>query len=603
VSKLAVRSPTRKTILSRASRISGTKPAEVDYVSIAIAYAEEAVEDRKRTWACRWIRYAAQRFLKDLSRSLGARPPFVFSARQANRHCQFIENLPHVEGVWDTDEGGNPIPGTIQLEPSQVFFLVQLFGFRNHKGGRRFTEALYAVARKNAKSTLAAGILDSCLCLENEPGAQLISAATTGKQARIVWKIAKAMIDKTEPLRDTFDVETFANSVVRNETGALLVPINSKSSTQDGLNPSHTNLDELHAHKTPDLLNVLRSAAGGRRNPLWLYTTTEGYENAGPWSDIRTFAQQVLQGVLRADHFLPIIYALDEEDDEYDSTKWVKANPLIEVNPILRVEIEKQAINAQAMPSAQAEFRIKRCNRQSSTASGWIDLPKFMRCGGPLPLDELKGAACWGAFDLASTTDMASWWLVWKLGEKYFARGRYWVPEDQVRERSERRTVPYGGWVESGFIRQTSGNVIDQDVIRADILEDYREFSPTKIGYDPWNAAALANALTDEGLPLEVFIQGPKSYHPAMKEFEKAYLSGNLVHGSNPVLRWNAANIVARRDVNLNMAPDKKRSTDKIDGLQCVIMAIGLSLATEEGDAGGFFSAPVRSGAGLSAHR
>ena len=239
---------------------------EVDYTAIAIAFAEEAIEDTRGKWSGKKLRQAARRFLKDLNRSLRKNPPFVFSAKKANQHCKFIEQLNHVEGEWATPN--------ITLEPAQIFFVVQLFGFRKLDGGRRFTQAVYATARKNAKSTLAAAIMISCLCLEPEPGAQLINAATTGDQARIVWKVAKAMIEKSPELRATFDVETFANSIARYDNGASYKPINAKASTQDGLNPSHTNLDEVHAHKNSDLFNVLKSAAGARKNPLWLYTTT-----------------------------------------------------------------------------------------------------------------------------------------------------------------------------------------------------------------------------------------------------------------------------------------------------------------------------------------
>lgn len=493
--------------------------------------------------------------------------------------------MPHVEGTWDTP--------TIRLEPFQIFFIVQLFGFRTPEGGRRYTEALFAVARKNAKSTLAAAILLACTCLEPEQGAQVISAATTGSQARIVYKVAKEMTDKSAALREAFDLETFRDSILRHETGASLRPINAKASTQDGLNPSHTNLDEVHAHKTPDLLNVLRSAAGARKNPLWLYTTTEGYENAGPWSEIRTFAYQVLKGIIRADHFLALIFALDDEDNEFDASKWIKANPLIEVNPILRSEIEKQAINAKAMPSAQSEFRIKRCNRQSSTSRGWINLNKWARCAGEVNLDELVGAPCWGAFDLASTTDMASWWLNFYFRERWHVWGRYWVPAEAVVTRTERRSAPYQAWVQRGLITQTEGEVIDYEVIKRDILADWGRFSPRKIGYDPWNAAGLANDLAADGLPLEQFIQGPKSYHPAMSAFEIAYTSQRLVHGGHPVLRWNAANLVDRRDANMNMAPDKKRSADKIDGVQCVIMTFGLAAVDDTAGFESFLASPV----------
>lgn len=463
------------------------------------------------------------------------------------------------------------------MEPAQIFFVVQLFGFRGKDGNRRFSEALLAVARKNAKSTLAAAIMLSCQCLENEPGAQLLSAATTGPQARIVWKVAKDMVDRTPDLRDTFDVEAGANIITRAETGASFKAINAKASTQDGLNPSHTEVDEVHAHKTHDLLNVLRSAAGARENTLWLYTTTEGYENPGPWSEIRNFGQQILQGILKADHFLVVIFRLDDDDDDLDESKWPKANPLYHVNPIIGREMRKLARNAQAMPGMMAEFKIKRLNRRASAANTWVNLLKWRRCSSEVDIEKLRGARCWGAFDLASTSDMNAWALLWLLDDVFYTRMRYWVPEDAVLQRTERRTVPYAGWIQDGLITQTEGDTVDQTVIERDILADFLEFAPEKIAFDPWNAVAISNNLMQQGLPLEQFIQGPKSYHPAMQACEIAYTSGRLRHGGNPVLTWNAANLVPRRDVNLNLAPDRKRSADKIDGMCALLMCFGIA--------------------------
>lgn len=561
-------------------------------MAIAIAYAEEAILDRRRTWACRWLRMAALRFLKDLKRSLGTRPPFLFSARQANRFCAFIEKLPHVEGEWETP--------TIVLEPFQCFLIVQIFGFRDLDGGRRFTEVLYCVARKNAKSTIAAAILAACMCLEKETGAQILSAATTGSQARIVFKTAKEMIDRTPDLQEAFDVEVFANSVVRHETGGIMKPINSKASTQDGLNPSIVNTDEIHAHKTPDLINVLRSAAGGRKNPLWLYTTTEGYESPGPWSEIRYYSRQILQGVLRADHFLVVMFALDEPseenkrgDDPFEPTNWIKANPLLDVNPHLRREIAKLAQNAQSMPSVAAEFRIKRCNLPSSTAHGWVNLTKYNRCAGAVPIEDLIGSPCWGALDLSSTTDMTSFWTLWLKDGRYYVYGRYWVPEEAIKLRSERRVVPYQSWVKEGFIEACSGEIIDYDLVKRQVIEDYGRFGHRKIAYDPWNGASVANDLAAEGLPIEQFIQGAKSYHPAMKAFERAYVPGLLNTGGNPVLRWNFANLVAKPNDNQNLKPDKEKSADKIDGACCVLMAFGLAEVDDETGFNQYLDNPV----------
>lgn len=567
--------------------------SERDYVKIAKDYARSAIRDKKGKNHGLLIRQAAQRFIDDLKRAKTKTCPFIFDDWHANDACDFIEKLPHVEGKWETP--------TIVMHPSHIFFVVQLFGFRQRKSTyidgygefrpRRFTSALFAVARKNAKSTLASGIMNYCLCCEPEEGAQVISAATTYDQASIIFKVAKAMINKTPELRDHFGLEVWAKAVSRVETGASFKALHSKASTQDGLNPSHVALDEIHAHKTPDLLNVLTSAAGARGNPLWLYTTTEGYTNPGPWSEIRMFAKRLLAGLFKntADHFLVVFYAVDEEnktlgiraDDEFDSSAWIKANPLMDVNPHLQAAIEKEAIEAKQMPSKLAEFRIKRLNRPASTADGWIDLNKWQACGGEVDLDWLQQFPCWGGLDLASTSDLCSFRLVWNVEGVVYTYGWRWAPDSAISHRTERGTVPYAAWVETGALIQTSGNVTDYSVIESVIVDANERFNIQMIGHDPWNAADLVNRLVDAGVPLVSFVQGPKSYHPAMQALEMAYIAGNLAHGGDALLNWCASNVVARRDANMNMAPDRKNSADKIDDMAALLMAIGVMVSEE----------------------
>lgn len=568
-----------------------------DYTSIAIEYAKKAIADKKHKRHGRWIRLAAQRFLDDLKRANKKDCAFKFDKWHADNACDFIEKLPHVEGTWETPN--------IILHPSHVLFVVQLFGFRLRVPlkipdygecglfyPRRFTSALFAIARKNAKSTLAACIMLYCMSCEPEPGAQIISAATTGDQARKVWTPAYKMVDKTPDLREAFNLKTWANSITRYETGASFKPINAKASTQDGLNPSHTALDEIHAHKTADLLNVLTSAAGARSNPLWLYTTTEGYTSPGPWGELRDFAKKLLLGVFGndADHFLALFWAVDDEDktagikgdDDFDESKWVKANPLIECNPYLLAAIRKEAIEAKQMPSKLAEFKIKRLNRQASTAGGWIDLIKWRACSSEIDLEFLKDYPCYGGLDLASTMDLAALRLLWEVDGLYFTYGWRWCPEDAIKYRTERGTVPYAAWVSAGLIKRTEGNVTDYDVIEADIKALNSRFKIQKIAFDRWNATELANNLIKENINLVEFIQGTKSYHPAMKKLEKLYVSGKIKHGGDPVLNWCASNIVTRRDVNLNMAPDRKKSADKIDDMVALLMAVGLTVENQD---------------------
>jgi phage terminase large subunit-like protein len=148
--------------------------------------------------------------------------------------------------------------------------------------------------------------------------------------------------------------------------------------------------------------------------------------------------------------------------------------------------------------------------------------------------------------------------------------------------------------VASGHIEQTDGSVIDTDLIEQRILEDCARFNVQAVHYDPWNAKRLVAKLEAAGITMEPFIQGPKSYHPAMQEFERAYMSGNFAHGGDPVLTWCASNLVTRTDENMNNAPNKKKSPDKIDDMVAMLMAFaGWVGQVVDDDISDFINSPV----------
>ena len=439
-------------------------------------------------------------------------------------------------------------------------------------------------------STLASIIGLYCQNCEGEIGPQVVTGATTGQQARIVFNVAKKMVEKVSDLRDAFNIKAFANSIVSYNNGGSFKPINSKASTQDGLNPSCVVLDEIHAHPNSDLINVLRSAAGARRNPLFLYLTTEGYTNLGPWAEEREMAKKILQGIVEADHYLAIYYCLDEnndelgtkEDDDFDESSWIKANPLMEVNPILLDSIRKEAIEAKEKPSVHSEFKIKRLNRPTSVSNGFINLSKWKECVKPVDLEWLKEYPCYGGLDLSSTTDLTSFRLVWNVEGVIYTHGWRWCPRIGVRRRKQRGLIPYQGWVDKGLLLESGNEAINYADIERVITDANERFMIQSIGYDSWNASQSVQRLNDAGVNMVQFIQGPKSYHPAMQALEVAYLQGNLAHGNDPILNWNASNLVSRQDVNLNNAPDKRKSSEKIDDMVSLLMGIGMSISEKE---------------------
>lgn len=564
---------------------TGSEPP--DYVAIAERYARDAVADRRGKWTCKWTRLCAQRHLNDLKRAKSGRWEYYFDPWHAEDVCGFIEKLPHVEGEWDTK--------TITLAPPQVFWLCCIFGWRRKSDRRRrFTRVYLEMARKNAKSTLAAAVSLYCLTCEGEVGPQIIIGATTGEQARKIFRPAQEMVKKTPDLREAFQVAAMSRSIPCYSNGGFIQPINAKSESQDGWNPHVGLLDELHAHKTRGLYDVIRSGMGGRKNPLLWVITTAGYNVLGVCYEQRTFLTKVLQGVVEADHVWGIIYTIDEEerdadgrvtkkgDDVFDESCWPKANPMLGVSVDLK-EMQGYAIEARNSPESYGEFVTKRLNVWTRAKKGHVNITIWLqKTRGPVDLDALVKVPCWGGLDLASVSDMNAFRLVWKVGDRVITWGRRYLPEDVIAPRTSQGNVPYQVWKRAGLLVPTPGNVTDYDFIERDIMWALDTFNVQAIGFDPWNSTDLVNRLLNKGAPMVLFRQGTPTFNAPMKELDRLYLSGHLDTDGDPILDWCASNVVSRKDVNENIAPDKKHSSEKIDDYVALVMAIGMSMTEEK---------------------
>jgi len=320
-----------------------------------------------------------------------------------------------------------------------------------------------------------------------------------------------------------------------------------------------------------------------REAALFLYVTTEGYIKAdSPWPDIRMYCQQILSEAVIADHFFGVIFAIDEQDDEFDESCWIKANPIMEVAPSLFDKIKEDALEAQSMASKMAEFKIKRLNRPSAAADAHIDLHKFNQNKTVLSLDELQGEPCWFSLDLSATRDITSLRGLWLVDGEYHTHGWRFLPENGIHQQTAQGGDIYSKWKTQGLIIETKGDTVNQAYIVEKIVELYHQFQPITIASDPWNATEVIRVLKDDyDIQVDEFRQGAKSYHPAVKKFDEVYYSGDLYHGGDELLLWNAANLVMRYDSNMNQSPDKRNSANKIDDIVTLIMCFGLCLEYE----------------------
>jgi phage terminase large subunit-like protein len=540
-----------------------------DYVSIAKTYCLDVTEGR--IVACKWNRLACQRYLNDLERAATDPAwPYYFSAWHANDINDFGEKCPHIEGKWSTPN--------ITLEPWQIWIFANVFGWRRKSdGGRRFEQNYEEVARKNTKSVRASIVSLYCLTCDDEIGPQVKTAATTGGQARIVFDVAWKMARATPEMRDHFGLEIMANAVVCHSNNGSIQPINAKSSSQDGLNPHLTVVDELHAHKDRSLFDVLRSATGARKNPLGWYVTTAGYNTQGVCYEQRDYLCKILQGVIVDDTYAGVIFTLDEGDDPYNEAVWPKANPNLRVS----VDIGKMrsyAKQAQNSPMSAGEFKTKRLNVWQNAHSAWLSMEQWQACGdATLKIEDFAGEQGWIGVDLADTNDVAARLVVFRRDGMFHAFAKFFLPELLVEKCAHRTTSHYKKWADDGVITTTEGDFIDHNVIEQDIRDLCDNHQIEKIRIEHYGSAQISANLMGDGRPVEIIHKKPDSYSDPAKLLEALVEIGKFRHDANPCMDWMVSNTVVDRRVNGSILPKKesKDSPKKIDGVDGLIMAIG----------------------------
>ena len=175
------------------------------------------------------------------------------------------------------------------------------------------------------RSTLSAGIALYLLHADREPGAEVYSAAADREQAAIVFDVAKQMVLQSEQLRPR--TELYRRSMVHLESASSYRVLSADAFTKHGLNASGIVVDELHAQRNRELVDVLRTSVGSRRQPVEVYITTAGYDRNSICWEMHDYAIKVRDGIIEDPAFLPVIYAADEADDWTDETVWAKANP------------------------------------------------------------------------------------------------------------------------------------------------------------------------------------------------------------------------------------------------------------------------------------
>lgn len=544
------------------------------------------------------IRNACSRHLRDLDEGPGR--GLVWDIEAAQRAIDFFAQVLRLNGG---EHEGVPFI----LLPWQAFIVGSLFGWKAPDGFRRFRMVYVESGKGSGKSPLAAGVGLYCLTADKEPRAEVYAAATKKDQAMILFRDAVAMVDQLPALsRHLKKSGTGLNvwNLAFMRTGSFFRPISSDDG-QSGPRPHCALIDEVHEHKTNQVVEMMRAGTKGRRQALIFMITNSGHDRTSVCFDYHEYGRQVCAGDLVDDSFFSFICSLDEGDDPFKSEDcWGKANPSLG-HTFGPKYLREQVTQALGMPAKESTVRRLNFCQWVDAANPWLAADTWSRCESVFDIEELEGEECYGGLDLSGTRDLTALALYFPKQRRAFVE--FWTPKDTLLDRARTDRVPYDAWERKGFIHAPPGQAVNYAAVAWRLGELSAMFNIKQVSFDPYRIKYFEPELIAAGVEVPLVPHGQGYAQSAQSGLwmprSIELLEDQLTEGSievllNPCLRWNAASAVLEADQKDNRIFAKRKATGRIDGVVALAMAVGASEEAGEGsgDVDGFFDDPIMVG-------
>jgi phage terminase large subunit-like protein len=501
-----------------------------------------------------------------------------FSIEHAARALKAVESFKHTKGRW----GNTPL----KLQNWQkVWIIFPVFGWLFYddeveRHVRVIRSVWIEVPRKAGKSTISSGIGLALLLADREIGAEVYAAAGSLEQARRVYEDAKRMAETSKAVRGR--VEILRNVLRVPRTGGVFRALSKIAETAHGLNVSGAIIDEVHVHKSRDLVDAIETGTGARDQPLIVFITTadEG-EEGSIYDEKHTYTRRCAEGTVTDPGHYGVIWAAPEDADPFAEETWRRANPGLGVSPSLSY-LKREAAKAQATPSYFPTFCRLSLNRRMRNSTRWLPLPLWDANAGTVNDRQFRYRRAWGGVDLSAVSDLSAWVLAVESRQKGVELeliSRFWLPEERVDELEQQLQVPLRQWARDGLLTLTEGDAIDYDAIEKQIVSDCRRLDVQRISYDRMFAGQLVQRVEHKtrGVDLVPIAQTYLGMSPGSKELERLLREERIRHGGNPILRWHAACVEIYQDGNDNLRPvkpDRHKSSSRIDGIAATVMAL-----------------------------
>lgn len=548
-------------------------------------YALDVLEGREI--AGKYVKLACQRHLDDLEKSKLAPFVYYFDEEKADRLLEYAETLMIGEG-----EDISPLI----LAEFQAFIFGSLHGWVHKETGyRRFRSSYVQVGRQNGKSMMN-GVLGTYYSnFDGYNYAQVYCTATKQDQANIVLKEMIKFIETDEDLSECFKVKEYKNTIEALVTNGVVRALGRDTESIDGFRSYLGIVDEYHKHPTNQMYKLLEGGTTKLKECLISVITTAGFDLNSPCYELYEDCCRLLEGVYEDEKQFVYIAQLDKDDDIWDSSNWIKANPLVARDEEGIETLETMASAAKRRGGSELRnFLTKHLNIWVQfTDNQYMNMEHWKKCASDLDLEDFRGKECYIGLDLSSGGDLTSLGAVFpylKEEEKnYFVHSHSFIPKNRVAEHIKTDNAPYDIWVRDGLltVTETLGGIkTDYKYIIAylkRIVEDY-DLIVNVIAYDPHNADAFLSDLEELGWNSIMIVQSAKNLNDATIDFRLEVEAENVQYNrKNKLLTWSVANAKTVSNSFGEIKIDKHLKEKRIDPIDAVIDAHKMAMKGEVG--------------------
>lgn len=526
---------------------------------------------------CKDTQLACIRHLRDIKRSIEDDEfPYVYKPKRAKKVIQFIEVLPDTKGKFN------------KLALFQKFIVSMVRGwFTEEDDYLRFNKAFISMARKGGKSLLVSGLTLYSFLFDREPaeGRQIFCAANDKKQASIVFNmVAKQLmyfISQVPELKK--DVKKVRELLQHTKDGSYVMPLSRDTGAVDGFEPFLAVIDEYHAAKTNEMLELIQSGQGNLMQSLIFIISTAGFNlNAPMYMDEWPYAKEILTDTYRDEQYFAIIFEQDSEEEWQDKSMWAKSNPLINESDDLKEQIEdflQKRVDEAVKKGTMFRVLVKNFNYwMQASEESYLDFNDWKKNETDF---DIKGTKTYIGLDLSRADDLTAVSFIHldELKKQYFVTSHSFVAtKGGLQAKIERDLIDYRQMAQHGYCTITdlqSGIINSNQVL--DYIEKYiltNNLNVQAICYDPHAIHGFIAEIEKRNWRYELIEirQGAMTLSNPVIDFRLKVIDEQIKHHKNPLLDIAVKNAVAK-NVNDSVMIEKKLNREKIDPLMSTIFA------------------------------